>query len=179
MQVISLSSLIEAANNNEVDVFHYLSSFYCLNNKDVESFLHKNAIPNEKRALTRTSLIIDENNNNEIIGYFTLLIKSFDLTNEVSNESRKKLTGNKNATVFNTILIAQLGRSDQYKVRVSGDIVLHFALENCMLIYHLAGLRIVCVEYDDIPYLNDFYLKNEFKILQVNDSGKILAYIRL
>ncbi|OLS40810.1 hypothetical protein BTR25_07950 [Bacillus sp. MRMR6] len=91
--------------------------------------MHKNAIPNEKRALTRTSLIIDENNNNsnEIIGYFTLLIKSFDLTKEVSNESRRKLTGNKNATVFNTILIAQLGRSDQYKGRVSGDIVLHFA----------------------------------------------------
>jgi hypothetical protein len=83
MQVISLSSLVEAANN-EVDVFHYLSSFYCLNNKDVESFLHKNAILNEKRALTQTSLIIDENNNNEIIGYFTLLIKSFDLTNEAS-----------------------------------------------------------------------------------------------
>lgn len=51
-------------------------------------------------------------------------------------------------------------------------------LENCELVYDLIGLRIVCVEYDDIPYLNDFYLKNDFKILQVNRNQKILAYLR-
>lgn len=41
MQVVSLLSLIEATQD------------------ETETFLHKNAIPNEKRALTRTSLVVD------------------------------------------------------------------------------------------------------------------------
>jgi hypothetical protein len=178
MQVVSLASLLEAALE-EKEVFNYLSSFLCEKNKDVEIFLHIHAISNEKRAITRTSLIIDDENGNEIIGYFTLLVKPFDLTKVVSKESRRKLTGDKNASVFNSILIAQIGRSDDYKRKISGDKILNFALENCLLIYNLVGLRIICVEYDDIPVLNDFYLKNEFKILQVNKNGKLLAYLRL
>lgn len=178
MQVISLDSLIEASQE-ESEVFSYLSSFSCSSNKDVESFLHINAIPNEKRILTRTSLVIDEKSDNDIIGYFTLLVKPFNLIDDVSRESRRKLTGNKNAEVFNSILIAQLGRSDEYKGKVPGELILDLALENCLLINKLSGLRIVCVEYDDKPILNDFYLGKDFKILQVNENSKILAYIRL
>lgn len=177
MQVVSLSSLIEATQD-EAEIYQYLSSFQGEKNEDVQAFLHNNAIPNEKRALTRTSLVVDDENNNEIIGYFTLLVKPFEIIDNVSKESRKRLSGDKNAEVFNSILIAQLGRSDSYKGKISGDIILEFALENCELAYDLIGLRIVCVEYDDIPYLNDFYIKNEFKILQVNSNKKILAYLR-
>lgn len=177
MQVVSLSSLIEATQD-EAEIYQYLSSFQSEKNGDVQAFLHNNAIPNEKRALTRTSLVVDDENDNEIIGYFTLLVKPFSIIDEVSKESRRKLSGDKNADVFNSILIAQLGRSDFYKGKVSGDIILEFALENCELAYDLVGLRIVCVEYDDIPFLNDFYLKNDFKILQVNSNQKILAYLR-
>ncbi|MDQ0216569.1 hypothetical protein J2S13_003031 [Oikeobacillus pervagus] len=177
MQVVSLSSLIEATQD-EAEIYQYLSSFQSEKNGDVQAFLHNNAIPNEKRALTRTSLVVDDENDNEIIGYFTLLVKPFAIIDEVSKESRKKLSGDKNADVFNSILIAQLGRSDFYKGKVSGDIILEFALENCELAYELVGLRIVCVEYDDISFLNDFYLKYDFKVLQVNSNQKILAYLR-
>lgn len=177
MQVISLSSLIEATQD-ETEIYQYLSSFQSKKNEDVETFLHSNAIPNERRALTRTSLVVDDENNEEIIGYFTLLVKPFEITDEVSKELRRKLTGNKSSTVFNAILIAQLGRSDCYKGEISGDVILNFALENCEMIYDLSGLRIVCIEYDDIPYLNDFYLENQFKILQINCNRKILSYIR-
>ncbi|MDW0113121.1 acetyltransferase [Sporosarcina saromensis] len=121
---------------------------------------------------------MDDENNNEIVGYFTLLVKPFNIADEVSGELRKKLSGNKNTDVFNSILIAQLGKSDLYKGKVSGNAILEFALENCELAYDLVGLRIVCVEYDDVPYLNDFYLNNDFKILQVNCNQKILAYLR-
>ncbi|RBP06178.1 hypothetical protein [Rossellomorea aquimaris] len=179
MQVISLSSLLEVAED-ENEIIHYLSSFKCEKNKDVESFLHSLAIPNENRAFTRTSLVVDDDQESEIeiIGYFTLLIKPFEITGEVSKESRRKLTGDKEAVVFNSILIAQLGRSDRYKGAISGEVILGLALENCELIFDLTGLR-VCVEYDDIPYLNDFYIKNEFKILQINSNQKLLAFLRL
>lgn len=60
-------------------------------------------------------MVIDNECSNEIIGYFSVLVKPFELIAEVSKESRKKLTGNKNSLVFNSILIAQLGRYDLYK----------------------------------------------------------------
>jgi hypothetical protein len=177
MQVISLSSLIEAASSED-EIKEYLTSFSCSVNTDVESFLHNHAIENEKRSFTRTSLVIDETNNNDIIGYFTLMIKQFTFI-EVTKSTKQRLAHNKHAEVFNSILIAQLGRSDNYKGKVPGNEILNLALHNCKLIYDLSGLRVVCVEYDDKPILHDFYLGNGFKILQENQSGKILAYLRL
>lgn len=177
MQIISLQSLIEISKQDEV--YKYLSSFSTNKNKDVEKFLKETAIPNEKRPLTRTFLVVDDDNDNDIIGYFTLMIKDFQIADSLSGEIRKKLTSNKHATVFNSILIAQMGRNDLYKNKVDGKIILQYALENCKLIFDLSGLRIVCVEYDDEPKLHDFYLDNKFKILQTNHNEKILAYIRL
>lgn len=178
MQVVSLLSLIEATEE-ENELKEYLSSFSCKDNKDVESFLKNNAIENEKRSMTRTSLVIDEENNSEIIGYFTLLVKPFEFVDNVSKGARKALTNSKESTVFNSILIAQLGRADSYKGKVEGKVVLEFALENCLLVNEIVGLRVVCVEYDDIPILNDFYLSNDFQIIQTNNNKKLLAYIRL
>jgi hypothetical protein len=178
MQVTSLQSLINISEQEE-EIYEYLSTFSTKENEDVEYFLKHKAIPNENRSFTRTFLVTDEDNNNEIIGYFTLMVKPFNIMEDISQSLRKTLTDNKRAIVLNSILIAQLGRSDKYKGIVSGDEILNFALENCQLVYNTVGLRIVCVEYDDKPQLNDFYLKNDFKILQVNENGKILAYVRL
>lgn len=181
MEVISLSSLIEAADNEERerDLNNYLSSFYCTKNNDVESFLHNHAIENEKRSITRTSLVVDESSNYEIVGYFTLMVKYFEFVEDVSRRTKQSLTSNRNATIFNTILIAQLGRSDLYKGIIPGDNILELALHNCKLTHDLVGLRIVCVEYDDVPFLHDFYIKNKFGFLQHNPTGKCMAYIRL
>ncbi|WLR52014.1 hypothetical protein LC040_03625 [Bacillus tianshenii] len=173
---MSLLSLVDAGN--EEDLIDYLQSFKCEKNKDVESFLHTKSINNEKRSFTRTSLVIDEDDDN-IIGYFTLVIKPFNLESNVSGSLRKILTSNKKAEVFNSVLIAQLGRADKYRGIISGEQVLKLALENCLLINELSALRIVTVEYDGHPFLNDFYLRNEFKILQHNKNGKVLAFLKL
>lgn len=145
----------------------------------MESFLHNKAIGNEKRLFSRTSLVVDEERNFEIIGYFTLLIKNFKLDG-ISGTVKKKLVGNKDADVFNAILIAQLGRSNVYKGIVSGTEILNLALHNCKLIHDLSALRVVCVEYENVPYLNDFYAENQFRYLTTNpDNHLILSYVRL
>lgn len=178
MQVISLDSLIKTGD--EEGVTTYLSSFCCRKNRDVESFLHKKAIQNEKRSLSRTSLVVDEETNSEIIGYFTLTIRHFKLQDEISKSTRQKLAGSRDADIFSTMLIAQLGRSDLYKGRVPGKGILDLALQNCKMIHDLAGLKVVCVEYEDIPYLNDFYMANEFVYLGKNpDNNLNMSYIRL
>ena len=178
MQVISLDSLIKASD--EERLVTYLSSFCCNKNRNVESFLHTKAIQNEKRSLSRTSLVVDEENTFEIIGYFTLTIRHFKLQDEISKSTRQKLAGSRDADVFSAILIAQLGRSDFYKGRVLGKEILDLALQNCKMIHNLSGMRVVCVEYDDIPYLNDFYMVNEFVYLGKNpDNDLNMSYIRL
>lgn len=176
MQVTSLSSFIEASVEEEGRVNDYLSSFSCEKNKDVESFLHNKAIENEKRDLSRTSLVIDEDNNHEIIGYFTVLIKSFDFTN-VSGTKRKQLTGNKKASSFNAILVGQLARSDAYKDIVSGKQILDLTIEHCKnFIKSTTAMKVVCVEFEDIEPLHTFYESNQFKVLQKNENGLIISY---
>lgn len=174
IQVYSLSTLLEAETNNNV-IEELLSSFISEKNKDVQNFLHLNAIENEKRSISRTTLVVDNTN---VIGYFTLLIKDFSFV-EVSKSTRKKLTGNKWANNFITILIAQLGRSDLYKGKISGDVILNLALERCEVIKELSALRIVCLEHDDIEGLNIFYEKNAFEKLQINENDKVIRFVRI
>jgi hypothetical protein len=178
MEVISLSSLIDADASEGREVQSYLSSFACEINPDVETYLHEKAIESEKRGHTRTVLVIDETQNNDIIGYFTLMIKSFDFT-DVSGTTRAKLTGNKRATSFVTILIAQLGRSDSYKGKISGNDILELALEQCSLVNKLSAIKIACVEYENNAKLTKFYEDNQFKVIQKNINGYIIGYVRL
>lgn len=81
------------------------------------------------------------------MGYFTLMVKDFTFNMNVSKSTKKSLTHNKNALHFNSILIAQLGRSDEFKEKLPGVTMLNVALENCKRIYGLTALQIVCVEY--------------------------------
>jgi|UPI000570C801 hypothetical protein len=178
MEILSLYSLLKT-ELEESEVYDYLSSFTCAKNPDVESFLHKHAINNEKRSFSRTFLVIDETTEKfDIIGYFTLLIKNFKFT-DVSGTTRNKLTGNRRATSFNTVLIAQLGRADKYKGIVPGKDILELALEKCSQVNTLAAVRVACVEYEDIPILCDFYESNGFTLLQKNENGYLISYVRI
>jgi hypothetical protein len=177
MQVISLSSLIEAGEESEVH--EYLSSFSCLLNPGVENFLKNQAIESERRDFARTSLVIDEEKNNDIIGYFTLMNKQFELAEDVSGSVKQKIASSKYASSVSTILIAQLGRADKYKGIVPGSEILRLALENCKIIYRIIGMRIVCIEYEPIDKLKIFYSDNSFNFLQQNSNGNNLAFIRL
>jgi hypothetical protein len=169
MELVSLNSLIEAAELEGGGLHAYLSSFVCEKNSYVELYLREKAVDSEKRGFTRTVLIIDEKQKNDIIGYFTLLIRNFDFTN-VSGSIKQRLVGDKRATAFLAILIAQLGRSDIYKGKVSGSEILEFALERCSTINELSAIKIACVEYENTPKLVEFYEDNDFKVLQNNDN---------
>ncbi|MBB3111993.1 GNAT superfamily N-acetyltransferase [Paenibacillus phyllosphaerae] len=180
MQVVDLSSLI-SVETEEGEVQKYLSSFCCSKNEEVESFLHNRAIDAEKRDFARTSLVIDDQTDtNEIIGYFTVTVKPFHFSEDISKSTKQKLSGSKNSENFTTTLIAQLGRSDPYKGQVSGKEILELALHRCKEIKQLTGLRIVCVEYEDVQPLRDFYEENGFYFLQTNQNNNLrLSFVRL
>ncbi len=106
------------------------------------------------------------------------MVKIFMFTN-ASKTNRQKIANDKNATHFNTMLIAQIGRDDSYKDVVKGSHILDLALKKCNIVHETIGLRIVCVEYDPIPQLKHFYSVNGFRVLQENHNGKEIAFIKL
>jgi hypothetical protein len=178
MQLISLNSLL-GKDGEESETRDYLSSFLCEKNKDVEKYLHSGAIYSENRDFSRTTIVIDEKNNNNIIGYFTLLVKNFSFKEDVSGSIKNKLTGSKKSSSFVTVLIAQLGRADTYKGIVDGSVILELALQHCKQINELSAVKVASVEYGDIGPLKKFYSDNGFNFLQKNETGNLMSYVRL
>lgn len=175
-RIIKLSDLIDTGDIEGIK--NYLKTFKCKKNRDVEIFLHQKAIESNIRSFSRTYILINEDDKS-IIGYFTLLAKSFNFKNNVSNNVRGKITGNKRSTDFTTILIAQLGKDDTYRTSYLGSNLIDDALEVCKNIKEDVGLRIVCVEHDKINKLDDFYVSNGFKELQTNENEKIMRYKKI
>lgn len=172
---IPLIKLIENKGGDELnDMLH---SFSCEVNKSIEGFLYNKAVTQEKEDRARTTIIIDEKTG-DIVGYFTILIESFLFT-EASGRNRKRVAGNKDATSFNCILIAKIGRSDKYKGKVSGSEILEGALYNCSLIKGMTATKVVCVEYIDEPNLFKFYEENHFKFLQKNHNGLNISFLKI
>lgn len=68
--VINIKNILE--NLGEEQTKKLLSNFLCKNNKEIEIFLHKNAIEFSKKKIAMTFLLIGEEG---ILGYFTLANK--------------------------------------------------------------------------------------------------------
>lgn len=177
MEVTRLKSFIDSGEE-EGRIEEYLSSFSCDKNEDVQFFLHQKAINSEKRNICRTFIIHDEKNNDEIIGYFTLMVKEFQFIG-VSKNKIEILTKDRSSTSFHTILIAQLGRSDKYKNIVDGKEILAIALDYCKEVFELTAMKVVCVEYEPNEFLHNFYSDNGFTLLQTNTTGYNLAFMKI
>ena len=95
-----------------------LNTFSSRKNNNVEDFLHNKAIFFEKSSISTTHLIF--NNDNLLLGYFTVSNKSLILSKEkvdkLSNSRRKKLMQSgqileNRHLVVNSYLIGQLGKN--------------------------------------------------------------------
>lgn len=87
-------------NLKEDDILlkQFLSSFSCIEDEDIESFLNNRAIEFERLSKSRTYLICDEeqlaNNGLDCItiyGYISVALKILTIPKEISNRMRKEL----------------------------------------------------------------------------------------
>lgn len=175
IEPIPLSELLK---EDEEILNKMLHSFTCGVNKSIERFLHKRAINQEKEDKARTTLMVDRKTG-QVVGYFTVLIEGFYFT-RASGKNRKKIAGDKHAESFLCILIGKIGRSDAYKGKVSGDDILEAAIYNCSIIKSLTATKVVCVEYEDIPELKEFYENNDFTLLQRNEDNNLnISFLKI
>lgn len=176
LSVQALSDFIESVG--EENTLHFLRSFKCGKNTSIESYLHSKAVLHEKAGASKTFIVMDLVTSN-IVGYFTLTTKIF-VFSTASGKNRERLTGDKKASIFNALLIAKIGRDDAFKGIVEGKDILGIALDYCSQVKQICAIKIVCVEYEDIPALKVFYEEqNGFKFLQKNENGLNCSFVKI
>lgn len=157
---VPLSDLIKEYEIEKVE--RYLSTFFCKKNKDVENFLKIRAIEYEKLNNSRTFLIVDQENLN-LVGYFTLALSSIDLVDtKLSGRKKHRLRyGNSNKNLIPGFLIGQLARNDSVsKDSFEGSKILEYALYYLNKSHDIIGGKFVLI--DCCTKLVDFYTKNGF-----------------
>lgn len=156
-----------------------LLSFRCTPDPDIETFLHKNAIPYYKRKLCSVFLLLNEeafyDGVLQIDAYFTLSHKSIiSATVETSNTQRKKVTGGfVDSPVLEFVLIGQLGKHVEchedgtiFRASISGAEILDKAFEVMQQASQLIPSRCALIECSDEPKVRKVYEDYHFTFLQ-------------
>lgn len=186
--IISLKDLLDEYGGDENAVKSILNTFDCLNNLDVDKFLKEKALTFDRQSLSRTHLVFTSYKDEMVlVGYYVLAIKHFIVKASVlkSNSgkninSRLRQRINRFAQhdlelgnyVISAPLIGQLGKNDNYRDLISGDVLLKYACDKVREIQAAAGGKIVYLECEDKPALIEFYARNGF----VNFGRRNLEY---
>ncbi|MCL2157953.1 MAG: hypothetical protein FWH48_00940 [Oscillospiraceae bacterium] len=176
VEKISLKDI--AGSQREQKFIEAAMKFVC-QDKDVEKFLREKALDFDKRNKSRTYLLVDSEQDEEIVilGYYTITIKNLPFTYAVSKTMVKKIDGySNNVNSAESILIGQLGKDYNHKESISGSLVLDHAVNTVYAVHNLAGCRIVFLECSDNEKIVKFYKDNGFVFLQ--KSGEYLQMIR-
>lgn len=93
--VINLRYFLDAESPSyidETDLYSFLEEFKSPQNRDVEQFLHKNAVEFTKKSQSVTYLVLD-NDSADIVGYFSIAIKPLTIrAKDISKTTAKKLS---------------------------------------------------------------------------------------
>lgn len=168
------------ADIGEEQLSALLDAFRCPVNPEVEEFLKRKAMQSSRLGASVTYLVGGAGH--ALLGYFTLLLKSFRIGADGLSSANRRLvsrfaeldgeTGCYNAAVY---LIAQLGKNFAVaeRARIDGSILLKLAFKILRRAQSLVGGKLVLVEREmDRPKLLDFYRANNFRSWNVRHSER-------
>jgi hypothetical protein len=173
---VSLKEIIDA--EREQKFVDSAKNFYCQDD-EVENFLKEKALEFDKRNKSRTYLLIDEDNSEDIViwGYYTLTLKSLKYNPDLSKSKIKKIDGFRgDATEAESTLIGQLGKNYNYKDKISGFEIIEYAMDDIYEIQRIVGGRVAFLECNNTEKILKFYEDNGFIFLQ--SSGAYIQMIR-
>lgn len=176
----------------EEQVRTILSSFSCHANKDIQNFLHLNAIDFAKKRISITYIVFDENTD-AILGFFTLAHKVLNVPAEgMSNTIKRRmdryarLDKDKNSYLVSAFLLAQLGKNYalEKEERISGKDLMGCVDSVLDEVQYRIGGGVVYLDSVDNNHLVHFYedVSGYRKIAErVSDSNetKFLQYLKL
>ncbi len=193
---IALASLIEKTKEDKVLLEQILSSFSCVQDEDIENFLHKRAVPFEELSKSRTYLICDQEQMEsnvfsleqlQIYGYISLALKVLSVPDNVSNNRRKDIDGlsakihGEVINDFTCYLIGQLSKNSNVTDNVlSGNELLQIAFSIIADAVELVGGRYMMIECHNNEKLINFYSRNGFEKLSCvsDDNIEMVQMIR-
>ena len=151
--------------------------------KGVESFLQNKALEFDRRNVSRTYLLVDEDSfvegNLKIAAYYTIAIKTLILGTTVSKRMVKEIDGfSKEVDSVSAVLIGQLGKDLSCGNSIRGTDILSEAVDMAYQIYSVAGCRIAFLECEPVDKLLAFYQSNGFSNLQTNPNSKLTQLVR-
>lgn len=147
-----------------------LSGFSCPKNPDVERFLKKSAIEFTKKNQSVTYLVFSKDNG-EMLGYFTLSLKSLTIRGEAVSKTTKRkllrvseLDENSDTYTMSAYLIAQLGKNytnDRDK-EITGNALIELAWMMIEKAQYMFGGIVTFLEAENEEKLLSFYRGNRF-----------------
>lgn len=168
--VFSLRKIIESENTDKASITEALLTFKCKMDEDVQTFLHEKAIDFEEKHQTATFLSINDeklkSGELQIDGYFSLAIKVFEFSDEISNRKKKLLSGKSDKQVP-AFLIGQLARND-CAPKGTGKELLNLAIQYIKNAQNYVGGCLTYLDCKDnmIPY----YEKYGFSFIQKSSN---------
>lgn len=184
-EAVNILDMVDAIGEDAVKAV--LSDFSCPKNMEIECFVKQNALEFAKRKMSITYLVVDENGT--LVAIFTLTHKAVQLSNDnISGSMRKKierharLDEESNTYMLSAFLIAQFGKNDQYKERISGNTLMDITMNVLVAVQHEIGGGVVYLECEDRPQLLSFYEneQNRYRVFgeRYSDRDKV-KYIQL
>lgn len=163
-------------------IANVLGKFSCAKDADIENFIRNKAVEFEGLFKSRTYLLCDEealvNNEWNILGYFSLSLKTLILPEDMSIRARKEIDGYRGKIhgipirEVSCYLIGQLARNDSISRDViSGIELLKAALDVVRIAHGAVGGRYVMIECHDNKNLLEFYSNNGFKVFKKDTNN--------
>lgn len=168
-----LKDLLKQQENVKVEAF--LKNFKGINLSDnpheVEYFLHNQSIDFEKKGISTTYLVIEEETKT-ILGFFSLSNKAFTMSSDDFDALLKKQKrilrpyGRKSQNTFelNSYLIGQLGKnySSSANGKITGQELLTKAYDKVIEASEIIGSKFIWLECEKIDKIIDFYSRFGF-----------------
>lgn len=175
--LVPLKAVIDNLKEDDRLLNRFLSSFSCVEDEDIEVFLHNRAVQFEKSAKSRTYLVCDEkqlahNSLDQVLiyGYISVALKILTIPEAASNRVRKELDGFSakihGAPIWEIpcYLIGQLSRNSKVpKNSLSGSELINYACNIINRSVETVGGRYIMIECHDREKLIQFYRQNHFK----------------
>ena len=179
-RTIALKDMITKFGKSEAQTS--LSEFSCPKNKDIEYFMHVKAVPFENSGLSRTYLVVaqDDNGIYGVCAMYSLSTKQIDSNKKLTAGTRKKLYGTTYSLgkTANAILIGQLSKNYRNGAdkHITGAILMSLIYEKIKQMDVVVPSVSVYVECEDIPELRSYYERYGFSLFSTNEDG-LLQYL--
>ena len=123
----------------------------------------------------RTYLLVDDED--FIVGYFSLAFKSIDLANVSKTTKRKIVGGQSNTDTYSAFLIGHIAKDDSVK-ELLGDAIIEAAENLLVEAQKIVGGRLIYLDCKDEPKLKELYERNGYKYFKTSELSGLLQYYK-